>query len=263
MQNHKSERFPRWFTEAVWYIMLLSVIGSAVFAGMRCSDIVCRSVHISIDGGPDNLAFIDEEKVKEAIRGYRNPDSLTGISLKDINARTVEERLLQSHFVAAANVFVDLGGSMTIAIRQKKPILRLIPDEGIGYYLDEYAKPIPLNDDYTARVAVVTGRLPKLSHAGDSSAKALYADLISLYGHIGSSALWSNQFTQIHRDGKGEYWLIPTVGSHKVLLGDSRNLDDKFGNLLVFYRKGISKTGWGKYKVINSKYTGQIVCEKW
>ena len=37
---------------------------------------------------------------------------------------------------------------------------------------------------------------------------------------------------------------------------------EKFENLMKFYRNGLSKTGWNKYSIINLSYNGQIVCTK-
>ena len=258
--NNKIRKF---FAEVAWYLLLAVVISSAFYAATKSSNILCNRVEISIDGGKENLAFITPDLVRNFLRGYKNPDSLIGLSLRDINASIVEERLLASPYIASANVFISLNGQININIEQKKPILRLMPDDALGYYLDATGKPIPLSEEHTARVCIASGRLPMRSKASDSLSNVIYRQLLIISDKIEENSLWQSQFTQIHRDGNGEYWLIPTVGNHKVLLGEAENLDEKFNNLLIFYRKGLSKVGWNKYRVINSKYTGQIVCEKW
>jgi cell division protein FtsQ len=59
-----------------------------------------------------------------------------------------------------------------------------------------------------------------------------------------------------------ELELIPRVGNHRVLLGDTIDLQDKFRRLMIFYKEGLSKTGWNNYSVINLKFRNQVVCTK-
>ena len=37
-------------------------------------------------------------------------------------------------------------------------------------------------------------------------------------------------------------------------------LEDKFKRLELFYRYGLKKVGWDKYKTVNLSFKGQIVC---
>ena len=35
------------------------------------------------------------------------------------------------------------------------------------------------------------------------------------------------------------------------------------GGVLRFYREGLGKAGWDRYRTINVKYAGQVVCTEW
>ena len=59
-----------------------------------------------------------------------------------------------------------------------------------------------------------------------------------------------------------EVELYPRVGEHTIVLGTTENFRKKLDNLMIFYKNGLSKTGWNKYSVINLSYNGQIVCTK-
>jgi cell division protein FtsQ len=52
---------------------------------------------------------------------------------------------------------------------------------------------------------------------------------------------------------------VPRVGNHKIVLGNADSLKIKFGNLLAFYKKAMPVVGWDAYKIINIKYTNQVV----
>jgi cell division protein FtsQ len=59
-----------------------------------------------------------------------------------------------------------------------------------------------------------------------------------------------------------EFELVPKVGRHIIVFGDIDNMEKKFDKLIVFYKEGLNKTGWDKYKIINLKYENQVVCSK-
>jgi len=56
--------------------------------------------------------------------------------------------------------------------------------------------------------------------------------------------------------------LIPKVGNHLIIFGDTSQMSQKFENLILFYRKGLTKVGWDKYNIINLKFKNQVVCSK-
>ena len=63
-------------------------------------------------------------------------------------------------------------------------------------------------------------------------------------------------------DPSGQVELIPRVGNHVVLMGSADRYKDKLHRLHFFYKYGMPKVGWNKYKTINLSYEGQIVCIK-
>ena len=40
----------------------------------------------------------------------------------------------------------------------------------------------------------------------------------------------------------------------------AENIEDKFRRLRVFYEKAASYEGWQKYRTIDLRYRGQVVC---
>ena len=56
--------------------------------------------------------------------------------------------------------------------------------------------------------------------------------------------------------------MVPKVGDHVIELGAVDDLDNKFSNLLTFYRKGMPRAGWNTYSKISLKFKGQVVCTK-
>jgi cell division protein FtsQ len=79
---------------------------------------------------------------------------------------------------------------------------------------------------------------------------------------IEADTFWTANAEQIYVNEQQELELIPRFGDHRILVGDTTAMADKFKRLMVFYRDGLNKTGWNNYNLINLKFKGQVVCTK-
>ena len=155
---------------------------------------------------------------------------------------------------------MDLKGKVSVEIEPRNPIARLFWNNGKSIYLDEDGGWMPLSDKYTARVIVINGNLP--DSRGDENSDKTWNELFILVQTIRSDAFLRAQVEQIYRNLKGDLILFPRVGKHSILLGNTQNLDRKFDKLKLFYKEGLSKVDWNKYKQIDLRYKNQVVCTK-
>ena len=88
-------------------------------------------------------------------------------------------------------------------------------------------------------------------------------DLFLLATFVNKNQFWKSQVQQIYVAWAQEIQLIPRVGKHKILLGDVSDLDEKFDNLLNFYKYGLNNVGWDKYKSVDLSFKDQVVCKKY
>jgi cell division protein FtsQ len=79
---------------------------------------------------------------------------------------------------------------------------------------------------------------------------------------IAEDAFLKAQITAVAFDEDDEIMIFPRVGNHKILMGEARDLDKKFENLKVFYKRGLEKVGWDRYTQISLKFENQVVCTK-
>ena len=79
---------------------------------------------------------------------------------------------------------------------------------------------------------------------------------------VANDTFWSANTQQIFVNELQEIELVPRVGDHRILIGDTTDLQNKFHRLFMFYQKGLSTTGWNKYSLINLKFKDQVVCTK-
>jgi cell division protein FtsQ len=87
----------------------------------------------------------------------------------------------------------------------------------------------------------------------------LASDIYKTADYIRKDSLWTAQIAEIYVNQQHEIELIPRVGNQRILLGNADSLDNKFHNLLVFYKKALPQAGWGTYKAINIKYANQVI----
>ena len=45
-------------------------------------------------------------------------------------------------------------------------------------------------------------------------------------------------------------------------MGSLDNFQEKLKRLRTFYREGLERVGWNKYRIISLAYDGQVVCTK-
>ena len=86
--------------------------------------------------------------------------------------------------------------------------------------------------------------------------------LLPLVRYIYHDKFWNAQIEQIYVDASGYVELVPRVGKHIVEFGSADKYRDKLRRLQFFYRYGMPKVGWNKYKTISLAYEGQVVCSK-
>ena len=80
--------------------------------------------------------------------------------------------------------------------------------------------------------------------------------------YINQDEFYRMQVDEIYVDNYREFEIIPKVGKHSILFGDINDIPEKFTKLTAFYREGLKKTGWSKYKTLNIKYKNQVICSK-
>lgn len=250
------------FFMSSWIILLIGLIIVLGFVDDEQRKQPVTQVLIDIQPEVENY-FVNKELVEKLLTGDKKLESLINKpgSLLDISG--FEKELESNPFVKNAEVYVGIGGDLKIEIEQRQPILRILKGDGSGYYLDEDGIKVPISPVYTSRVPIATGNIYESIQRTDTISSYVLKELFILSTYIKEDEFWKAQCEQFFVDAKSDIWIIPKIGNHSILIGNTENLEDKMQRLMIFYQKGLNKIGWDKYKVINLKYSGQIVCEKW
>jgi cell division protein FtsQ len=241
-----------------WVISLASVIALMSFIEIKKATNTCAKVEIIL---PGNQYFIEREEVDQLLND--NNGLLIGRRLANINLQKLENRLVANPFVEYAKVYMDMDGVLHAKIKQRQPVLRVLNYTGQDFYIDKNGLKIPLSDHFTARVLVANGAiLESFNNKIDTLQTKIAKDLFAVASYIEQDKLWSEQIVQIYINNENDMELVPRVGTQKIIFGNADDLESKFKNLMVFYKKAIPRVGWEAYSTINLKFKGQIVCVK-
>lgn len=219
---------------------------------------VVSDMVIKIDHTSGNF-FITESDVLKALNESL-PDS--GATIQTEHLRDLELKLEQMPQIDESNVFVDNVGHLSINVKQRQPVYRVIRQNMKSYYVDKDGFKFPVSNKYTASVPVVTGFIADNGKDEGPIETDLSVEIRKVMQKIIADEFLSAQFGQLDVTAKGELELIPRVGKHIVQLGNSNDIDKKLKRLEIFYEEGLKKSGWNSYRIINVKYKDQIVCTK-
>lgn len=193
--------------------------------------------------------------------------TLLGCPVKEVDMSAVEQVLQLNPWLSTSRINISVGGYIRVQASQRVPVLHLFY-QGNEFFLDDAGAYLPLCGQGGSNVMVGNGffnvALPKtldslnlsqMDKARNFRLKEMWTVAVYLQQHPDYGVL----FDQIFMEENGDLRLVPKVGNHTVLLGDATKLDDKFHDLLAFYREGCSKVGWNTYKQISVKYRHQVI----
>jgi len=253
-------------------VLFLAVAGlfvSLAFSARESDKIPCSSIKIQVDNNSGNF-FVTNDDVLDMI--FSKGDSLVGTPITSIPIAVYERHIAADPSVKRAEVYTKHNGVFAVKVYQREPILRVFNSDGESFYLDKEGSVMPTSDNYTARVPVASGFIMEkqyemqrfnVAEMSDSLKDiSCLDDLFTLATFIRNDEFWKAQIQQIRVEPNGELTLIPTVGDHHILLGRTDKMEQKFKKLLLFYKKGLNKTGWDQYSRINLKYKDQVICTK-
>ena len=233
---------------------IIAIISYLVFAVVsfsgRNSEKVCNDLIINIKDSTE-LGFINEKKIALILRKENlNP---IGKTMKEINAATIEKKLLEHPVIKEVECYKTASGNIKIDIWQKKPMFRIMMNNGGNYYVDYDRKKMPLSDDFVAYVPIVTGT---------ANNEFITGELFDFIKFLREDKFWNSQIVQIDVDSNKEIELTPRVGNHVILLGTLENYNDKLNSLLKLYQEALNTGGWNQYSKIDLRYRNQIICTK-
>ena len=253
----------------LWSLATVGLLVSLGFANREQGNMKCKGIKVTIADNTGN-DFIEPNDILEVLNSKAK--KIKGEAMDDINTGLLEKIVYSNAFVEKAEVFSTIDGFVNIQVWQRNPVMRIINNDNEHFYVDDNGSFMPVSDKFTRQVVVASGYIfddfaeKSLKYAvpftGDSLEKPILIQLNEIALYLNSNEFWDAAIEQIYVNEHSEIELVPRVGNHIILLGNSENLEEKMNNLLIFYTQATSKAGWEKYDVINLKFKDQVICNR-
>ena len=197
----------------------------------------------------DNNNFVKQEMVNKLL--IENKLDVKTIEKLEVDLNTLEKTINQQEMIHKSEVFLSIDGVLKAQVVQKTPIARCFSEQG-SFYVDYEGNRMPLSENYTARVLIVSGEINKKNKTKLSELfKIIYNDEFLKKNIIGIQILPNDDLIMTNRNF-----------NYQIEFGKNINGEKKFKNYKAFFQKAILDSTLAKYKNINLKFTQQVVCTK-
>lgn len=236
------------------------------FIDGKRQDTLCGRVVVNIIDSAECM-FVTPERILDMVNS--RSDSVLGRPVGSISADALEKRISGIREIRDVDVWIDIDGTMNIEVDQRNPVMRVIPDDGGDYLVDDEGILFKSTVGHPPRLHIVGGNikitramLEGVSITDSTMAGTSLRDAFDFVNYINKDKFWSAQIDQIYINNKGGLELVPRVGRQIIKLGSLEGYATKLENLMLFYEQVVPETGWDSYSEINLEYSNQIVCKK-
>ena len=226
----------------------------------------CGGIVIDISDSTD-YHFVTKRQLLNL--AYGNSNRIAGRPVKEISVSAIEDRINGLRELKKAEAYMTIDGLVHIYVEQRTPVMRVMPDDGGDYFIDEDGVVMRRRNLYNPRLHIVEGNvnisaamLNGVSVLDTTIKHSILKDIYPLVNYINDDKFWSAQIDQIYIDSNDEIDLIPRAFNQQIHLGTVENYEGKLRNLEAFYDKVLPQVGWNKYSLINLEFKDQIVCKK-
>lgn len=244
-------------------LLLAGVLTASYILGSdKRKGILCNKIDITVE---DSLTTPYLQS--ETIRQYLSEDygKLIGLQMDAIDLRKIESILNAKGGILKSEAYVTNDGSLSITVRQRKPIIRFQTDS-YGFYCDRYGFLLPLRENFSCQALLIEGSIPIdltdccKGRPTDSADSLWLEDILKVAELINSNPIWKDKIAQIHHNESGELSIKPKDGQEIFLLGDMTDIQEKFEKMQIYYEMISPVREEGIYDVVDLRYTKQIVC---
>lgn len=197
----------------------------------------------------ENTLFLKSETVNKLL--IENKSDASTIRKVELDLNKIEKSLDSQELIEKSNVFVSIDGVLKAVVKQKTPVARIYDGES-SFYIDYEGNKMPLSDNFTARVPIVSGAINKENNE----------DLAALFRTIYDDAFLKKNIIAIQIMPNGSLKLFNRNYNYFIDFGRTMNVDKKFRNYKAFFQKAVLDSSLYKYNKIDLRFTEQVVCTK-
>ncbi|HVZ96048.1 MAG TPA: FtsQ-type POTRA domain-containing protein, partial [Chitinophagaceae bacterium] len=240
----------------IWLMMGAGTVVLLIAAISKRNNESCANVEINITGVQNNF-FIDKSEVLKILESS-NGGTLKQKPVHQIDIAAMESRLNKIPWISHAELYFDNNDVLRVSIKEREPVARIFTVSGQSFYIDSSLTRLPLSDRFSPRLPVFTG-FPSDAIVLSGQDSGLIMGIRTLGEFLANNSFWMAQVDQVDITANREFDLVPKLGNSIIHFGDAGNYQQKFNNLLCFYKQVLTKIGWDHYAAIDAQFKGQIV----
>jgi cell division protein FtsQ len=195
-----------------------------------------------------NSLFLTPIRVRTHLDTY---GPLVGILENNLPLGDLYDHIMLIPSVSTVSIYPSLSGELNFILTQKKPRVRVHPEQGPDFYIDDEGLAMPLDPVHSARVPII--------HAVDINEAVIGVDLLD---SMGDDRFWSSLIDQIIIEPSGEITILPRLGA-PVFLGTAQDTEEQKRNLITFYREQIKTGNLKNYTQIDLSYRDQVIATRY
>jgi cell division protein FtsQ len=238
---------------AAWVVLGITMLIVLVAAMQKKKNNVCKEVKVHILSNPDQL-FLNTEDILTLVNAK---DIINKKTINEIDIKALEKQLEKNVWMDKVEFYFDKMDVLNIEVQERIPMFRVFKQNGTSFYMDKEHFILPLSNAYSARVPVFTNFSNNTNLNTKDSSLLESIDKIAMY--INANPFWMAQIQQVTIVGNDAFEILPTIGKHTIVFGDTTDLQAKFDKLFKFYKIVAAKVGFDKYSTLNVKFKNQIV----
>jgi len=204
---------------------------------------------VSVEFVNNSALYISHEAVNKLL--IENGQQLKTIGQDKLVLNTLENLLNKHDMIQQSEVFVSIDGVVKAVVFQRTPIARVFNNDG-SFYIDSKGSRMPLSAMQTARLPIVVGEIDQ------ENEKQIYEVLWLIY----NDDFLKKNITGIEILPSGSLRMTNRNYDYEIEFGKTIEIQRKFDNYKAFFQKAVRDTLIEQYKVINLKFTQQVVCTK-
>jgi len=229
-------------------LLIVIVLGFLyVFSSDRNQQKKISKIIVEFEEGENG--FLSHSMVNKLL--IQNKTTVKNQAKSVIDLYGLENKVFKNPYVEKASVFLTIDGTLKSIVKQRSPAARIISKNN-SYYIDKQGVKVPLADNYSARVLLITG----IDNEADVK------EIVPLITVISEDDFLIKEIVGIEKSDVDEYQFSVRSGNYKIDFGKLTDVGMKFRKLKAFYNKTFLDQTIKKYKTINVKYHNQVVCTK-
>ena len=250
---------------ALWVITGAALVVLFVFGRKWYLETPLKGIEFNLERNHRN-GFVEKDSVVAYAKAICDLEHHAAIA--SINLPKIQNLLDGNPWIENASAFIGLNDTLVIQAKEYEPVLRVFNQDKRSVYVTKEGVIFPSSPLYSPRVIIASGnfRFPtpqKNSQVNDSIyAQTGLQEALTIALAIQKDPFLTGSIGQIYKNENNEYELMVNNLSAKVILGDTKAVDNKLSRLAILLEKYNGTEELRAYKTLNLKYNNQIVCTK-